>query len=71
MKEGPVMILNSLYKKLITYIHKIIGREGINQNCIGNKIKTNKILNQLREEVIDVDGSKIEKIFIIMFNFSF
>lgn len=37
---------------------------------MGNKAKTNIILSQLSEVNIDVDGSKIEKIFIIIISFS-
>lgn len=45
-------------------------REGISQNWIGNKVKTRVILNQLSDVIIDVEGSKIEKIFIIIFSFN-
>lgn len=48
--------------------HIIEIREGINQNWIGNIIKIKVILNQLREIIIDVVGSKIEKMFIIIVN---
>lgn len=51
-------------------IHIIESRDGINQNWIGKKIRAIVILNQLSEVIIDVDGSKIEKIFIIIVNFS-
>lgn len=63
------MTLNSLIRNLKIIFHIIINRDGISQNWNG-KIKIIKIiLNQLRERFVLVDGSKIEKRFIIIFNF--
>lgn len=67
--EYLIIILNSLIKNLIIIFHIIINRDGINQNWYG-KIKIIKlILNQLRENFILVEGSKIENRFIIIFIF--
>jgi len=54
--------------KLIRLNHRRIFREGINQNWYGRKVIMSNILNQFNDKFIEVDGSKIEKIFII-FNF--
>lgn len=51
-------------------IHIIEIRDGINQNWIGNSERTKIILIQFREVIDDVEGSKIEKIFIIMISFN-
>ena len=64
----PRRILNSLCKVIKIFCQKIINREGNNQNIKG-KNKTPKIvLSQLIDkERILVEGSKIEKRFIIIF----
>lgn len=46
-------------------------RDGIIQNWYGIKIKTKKILIQLNDREVDEEGSKIEKRFIIIFNFNY
>lgn len=45
-------------------------RDGINQNWKGKIIKIRNILSQLSDKYIDEEGSKIEKRFVIIFNFS-
>ena len=42
-------------------------RDGINQNWYGKRANKIIILSQLRDRFIEVEGSKMEKIFIIMF----
>lgn len=49
---------------------RIIERDGCNQNWKGMRIKISIILNQFHENSEEVEGSKIEKIFAIIFNFS-
>jgi len=56
--------------KLIILNHRIVIRDGISQNWYGRNIRIKSILNQFNDKFIEVDGSKIEKIFII-FNFNY
>lgn len=44
-------------------------RDGINQNWWGINIRIKKILIQLRDKFLDVEGSKIKKRFIIIISF--
>lgn len=69
-KEYLIRILNSLKIYLMIVVHIIVIRDGINQNWIGNSNNIRVILNQFRENNIEVDGSKIEKIFIIIVKFN-
>lgn len=65
----PNNVLNSLCKVLIIKFHKYINREGINQKDIGIIKNPIKVLNQFNEnEKIEVEGSKTENKFIIIFN---
>jgi len=65
----PNNVLNSLCKVLIIKFHKYINREGINQKDIGITKNPIKVLNQFNEnEKIEVEGSKTENKFIIIFN---
>lgn len=43
-----------------------VRREGSNQYWKGRKIKISTILSQFKENIVDVDGSKIENRFIII-----
>lgn len=47
-----------------------VRRDGISQNLRGKNKNNKNNLSQFREKFIEVDGSKIEKIFIIIFNFN-
>jgi len=50
--------------------HSIVNRDGINQNWYGKNSKIRGILIQFKDKFMEVDGSKIEKIFII-FKFNY
>jgi len=65
--EKLIKILNSLFIYLINIILLIINREGINQNWNGSKNKKINILIQLKDIEKEVEGSKIENRFVIMF----
>jgi len=66
-EEKLIKILNSLFIYLINIILLITNREGINQNWNGSKNKKINILIQLRDIEKEVEGSKIENRFVIMF----
>lgn len=66
-KEYLIKILNSLNIKLIILVQNNIKRDGINQNWNGKNINIKIILIQFKEIYVEVDGSKIEKIFIIIY----
>lgn len=67
--NGPRSVLNSLCKVLIIIFQITIYREGINQKAIGIMITALKVLIQLIDKFrIFVEGSKVEKRFVIIFN---
>lgn len=65
----PINILNSLWRVLKILFQKTIIRDGKNQKIIGkNKIPKNELIQFKDKLKIFVEGSKIEKRFIIIFN---
>lgn len=65
----PINVLNSLCKVLIIMFQMSRGREGRIQKYVGIIINPIKVLSQLKDkEKMDVDGSKTENKFIIIFN---
>ena len=64
----PKSVLNSLCRVKKIFCQKMIFREGISQNIRGKNKIPKVVLNQLKEkDKIFVEGSKIEKRFIIIF----
>lgn len=51
-------------------VQQIVKRDGISQNCLGSSKKIILTLIQFKEVISEVDGSKIEKIFLIIFKAS-
>ena len=64
----PIKILNSLCKVIIILIQIKVKREGINQYIEGIIKMPIKVLNQFRESLKLVVGSKEENKFAIIFN---
>lgn len=66
--EGPIKVLNSLWRALIILIHRILIREGINQNDDGMTSIPIMVLSQFKDIFQLVEGSKEENKFAIIFN---
>lgn len=68
----PNKVLNSLCSLFKIKFQKIYWRLGIIQNEYGINNKPKKVLNQFKGKLkIFVEGSKIEKRFVIIFNKNF
>lgn len=64
----PRRILNSLWSVVIIKFHRILNRDGINQNIGGIiRIPMNTLV-QFRDKLKFVEGSNDEKRFAIIFN---
>lgn len=64
----PSNVLNSWNSFIIIILNKKVYRLGRSQNLIGNNNNPKKVLIQFNERfIIDVEGSKIENKFVIIF----
>lgn len=61
-------ILNSLCSVDVILTHIKLIRDGINQNILGKNNKPRSTLDQFRDKLVLVAGSKVEKRFLIIFN---
>lgn len=66
---GPNRVLNSLWRVKRILFHRILYRDGINQNIEGIIINPMKVLIQLIDKLKILDeGSNTENKFVIIFN---
>lgn len=61
-------ILNSLWRVEVILIHIKLIREGTNQNIVGRNIRPSIDLNQFKDKLVLVEGSKVENRFVIIFS---